>query len=107
MPSSKTVNADGSAVVEFIVFVLFGQLLVFAGGMQLAQWVDTKLKLELSAHQLARAEALGKSDELVPELKRDLPELRITKLFCGEDLVCVLAESGDLWARGVSVSSEN
>lgn len=38
MPSSKTVNADGSAVVEFIVFVLFGQLLVFAGGMQLAQW---------------------------------------------------------------------
>jgi hypothetical protein len=107
MPSSKICNSDGSAVVEFIVFVLFGQLLVFAGGMQLAQWVDTKLKLELSAHQLARAESLGKSEDLLPELKRDLPELRITKLFCGDNLVCVLAESGDLWARGVSVPSEN
>ena len=107
MRFKKTSQAEGSAVVEFIVFVLFGQLLVFSGAMQLAQWVDTKLKLELSAHQLARAVALGKSDALLPELKRDLPELRITEFTCGDVLTCLLAESGDLSASGVSFAGES
>lgn len=107
MQFKKTRDAEGSAVVEFIVFVLFGQLLVFSGGMQLAQWVDTKLKLELSAHQLARAVALGKGDVLLPELKRDLPELRIIEVNCGDELTCILAESGDLSASGVSFAGES
>jgi hypothetical protein len=107
MPLPKTSRAEGSAVVEFIVFVLFGQLLVFTGGMQLAQWLDTKLKLELSVHQLARAVAMGKSGDFLPELQRELPEFRFKVFACGEELVCVMAESGDLFASGVSYASEN
>jgi uncharacterized membrane protein affecting hemolysin expression len=105
MPLAKFRETAGSAVVEFIVFVLLGQMLVFSGGMQLAQWMDEKLKIELLSHQMARAMALGKGDRLLPELQQDynLTEVQISELACGESLVCVSASSANLSSRGLSI----
>ena len=103
----KNSGSTGSAVVEFIVFVLFGQLLVFSIGMQVSQWVDTKLKLELAAQQQVRALALGKGDHLLTELRQDLPEMVVSALNCSAELVCVTLKSGDLVAQGVSLRGEN
>jgi hypothetical protein len=103
----KTSGSVGSAVVEFIVFVLFGQLLGFSIGMQVSQWMDTKLKLELAAQQQVRALALGKGDQLLAELRQDLPEMAAASLNCSAELVCVTLKSGDLVARGVSLRGEN
>jgi len=103
----KTSGSTGYAVVEFIVFLLFGQLLVFSIGMQVSQWIDTKLKLELAAQQQVRALALGKGDQLLAELRQDLPEMVVSALNCSAELVCVKLKSGDLVAQGVSLRGEN
>jgi hypothetical protein len=105
MLSTKLRGTSGSAVVEFIVFVLVGQMFVFSGGMQLAQWIDDKLKIELLAHQMARAIALGKGDLLLPELQQDynFTQVEISELACGESLVCIVASSEKISSRGLSI----
>ena len=98
MQLPKTSGSTGSAVVEFIVFLLFGQLLVFSIGMQVSQWIDTKLKLELAAQQQVRALALGKGAQLLAELSQDLPDMVVSALNCSAELVCVTLKSGSLAA---------
>lgn len=94
----------GSAVIEFITFVLVGQLLVLSGSIQLATYVDHKLKLELMAHQIARAEAIGSSKVLFESLKNDyqLPTVNYETVRCPYKLVCVKIVDGKLSAIGVS-----
>ena len=94
----------GSTVVEFIAFVLIGQLLIFSGGMQVAESMDLKVRLELLANQAARALALGKADLLVNELKADynLESAVVTAIRCPQVLACVRVSLGDLQSIGVS-----
>lgn len=105
MQQPKYKCQSGSAVVEFIVFVLFGQLLVFSGGMQLASWVDAKLKLELAAHQVARGLSLGKGDLLLELANGNFgnDEIRVSEVDCNQALICIIARSGNLSAAGISV----
>jgi hypothetical protein len=97
-------NAEGSAVVEFLIFVVLGQLLVFSGGMHASQWMDKKLRLELFANQLARAHSLGKGDELILALKDDygFGNVSVTYDSCSKPLFCITAQIEDLKAYGVS-----
>lgn len=97
-------NSAGSAIVEFMIFVIFGQLLVFSGGLQASEWMDQKLRLELFANHLARAQSLGKEQELFDALADDyhFQNVTVTVNECGNSLSCVTAQIGDLKAFGVS-----
>lgn len=97
-------DQHGSAVVEFLIFIVFGQLLVFAGAMQASEWMDRKLRLELFANQVARAESLGKSEPLLVALKEDygLDGVVVTVDNCAKPLSCITAKLDELRAFGVS-----
>ena len=105
MPPMKFSESEGSAIVEFIVFVLFGQLLVFAGSLQIAENIDQKVRLDLFASQLARAEAVGKAELLIEELRNDyrLPDAAVLPEDCPRRLVCLRVTSNGAEAIGMSV----
>lgn len=105
MALSSFRSSSGSAIVEFITFILFAQLLVLGSSLQVSEWLDRKVKLELLASQLARAEALGRSEVLLPELVSDyqLAGANVQVLPCGKNFTCVSVSLGDLNARGVSL----
>lgn len=98
---------SGSAILEFIVFVLLGQLLIFSGTMVTAQTLDQKVRLELFASQLARAAALGKTEVLQQALSEDynLQGVSVAASTCQEQLVCLVVSLGESKANGVSVIS--
>ncbi|CAB4544309.1 MAG: hypothetical protein F2529_03640 [Actinobacteria bacterium] len=104
MLQMKFRNSAGSAIVEFMIFVIFGQLLVFSGALQASEWMDKKLRLELFANHLARAQSLGKERELFAALADDynLQNVTVTVNECGNSLSCITAQMGDLKAAGVS-----
>ena len=100
-------DTNGSALVEFLIFVVFGQMLVLTGGIQVSEWMDKKVRLELFAHQLARAESLGKANELFNVLKFDygLQDATVSIEQCGSELVCLTATEGALHSHGVSLKN--
>lgn len=97
----------GSILFEFITFVLFGQLLVFGSAMAILGELDQKLKVELTANQLARAGVLGKIDLLLPTLKSDyqLNELIVSEVSCSPDLFCLEIVADSRRALGVSLKN--
>lgn len=59
MYRSKLNGQAGSAVMEFITFVLVGQMMIFGGSMVLAKQLSQKVEGQLDAINRARALALG------------------------------------------------
>ena len=100
-------DSNGSALAEFLVFVVLGQILVLTGSMQANEWIDKKVRLELFAQQLARAESLGKANELFNVLKFDyrLQDATVKIDPCGTELVCLTAIDGAFRAYGVSLKN--
>ncbi|MFM2024068.1 MAG: hypothetical protein RLZZ56_81 [Actinomycetota bacterium] len=100
-------DESGSAILEFIVFVLVGQLLIFSGAMVAAQSLDQKVRLELFASQMARATALGKPEALQEVLTQDynLEGVSVSAVPCPEQFVCLVASLGESRANGVSIVS--
>jgi hypothetical protein len=98
---------SGSAILEFIVFVLVGQLLIFSGAMVTAQSLDQKVRLELFASQMARATALGKPAALQEVLTHDynLEGVTVAEAPCPGKIVCLVASLGESRANGVSLVS--
>ena len=96
----------GSAVIEFLGFTLIGQLLILTGSIQIASSLDLKLKLELMAHQVARAEAIGKGAEVFTALRLEyrLPKATFSKMSCTSNVVCVKILEGNNQAIGVSLN---
>jgi hypothetical protein len=85
----------GSAILEFITFVLVGQLLVFGGSMAIANQLREKVELQLFAAQAARSLALAR--ELT------LPEgVTVSGNECEGKLICVKVSKGALSVIGVS-----
>lgn len=90
-------------MVEFLVFVLVGELLVLALATGLFGEVDHKLRLELFAAQVARAYALG-NGELESVLRTDyrLPNAKLNLQHCGFGFTCISVLDDGVLAQGVS-----
>lgn len=97
----------GSAVFEFIVAVALGQVLVLAVNLQTIESLDQKVRLELAAGQLARAQGLGRFPELLAALEREFGsgEFRAEIKPCSSGLICVAASLGKQTSFGVSYQS--
>lgn len=80
-------NEEGSAILEFVTFVLVGQLLVFAASMTISSVITDKVELQILASQAARAIALGR-DFQIP------PGVTMAKRDCGLHLICLSLEKG-------------
>jgi hypothetical protein len=95
----------GSILVEFIAFVLLGQLFIFGASMTILGELDQKLKVDLLAHQLARAGAIGKVDSLLVSLQNDylLSQVKLTEVPCNQELFCLKVVADSRAALGVSL----
>jgi hypothetical protein len=85
----------GSAILEFITFVLVGQLLVFAASMSLSSALTNKVELQILASQAARTIALGRDFQVSSEV-------RLSKQDCGIHIVCLSLEKGELRVSAVN-----
>jgi hypothetical protein len=86
---------SGSAILEFITFVLVGQLIVFAASISLATQLTSKVELQVMASKVARTIALGR-DVQVPAT------VKLIQADCAGRLVCVILNRDDLKASAVS-----
>lgn len=85
----------GSAILEFASFVLVGQLLVFASSMTLSSALTNKIELQILASQAARTLALGRDFQFPPDVS-------FAKQNCGNHLICLTLEKGDLRVSAVN-----
>lgn len=85
----------GSAILEFITFVLVGQLLVFAASMSLSSALTNKVELQIMASQAARTIALGRGFQVAPDVT-------LSTRDCGIHLVCLTLEKGELKVEAVN-----
>ena len=79
---------SGSAILEFITFVLIGQLMVFGGSIALATELSSKVELQILAATAARTIALGREVQVPSNVKIDQPD-------CPARLVCVNLSRGE------------
>lgn len=86
---------SGSALFEFVVFVLLGQLLVFAGSMAIASEFSSKVELQIMASQAARNLAL----ERLPSIPS---EVELVRDSCSVRLICVTLKRGKQVVSAVS-----
>lgn len=72
----------GSAILEFVSFVLVGQLLVFGGSFALATELTAKVELQILASQIAKT--------LAQEAAITLPAgVEMIEKSCGSEIICV------------------
>jgi hypothetical protein len=95
----------GSILFEFIAFVLLGHLFIFGATMTILGELDQELKVDLFAHQLARAGAIGKLDSLLVSLLNDyqLGHVKLTQVPCNQELFCLEVVADSRSALGVSL----
>jgi hypothetical protein len=98
-------SEHGSILFEFIAFVLLGQLFIFGATMTILGELDQKLKVDLFAHQLARAGAIGNLDSLLVSLQNDyqLSQVKLIEVPCNQQLFCLEVVADSRTALGVSL----
>ena len=85
----------GSAILEFITFVMVGQVVVFGATMALANQLSTKVELQIAAANAARSIALGRDFQLPTNVS-------LSQSVCLPRLVCVTLSRGDEKVTSVS-----
>jgi hypothetical protein len=93
----KKIESDrGSAILEFIVFILVGQLLVFGWSVSAASSLYEKVSIQIQAEQVALNLAHGTSQEL--------PEgTSLQQYACSPSFICVALVRGNLTAQAVGM----
>lgn len=86
---------SGSAILEFITFVLIGQLMVFGGSIALATELSSKVELQMMAATAARTIALGREVQIQSNVSLVQPD-------CPARLVCVTLSRGEQKVAAVS-----
>lgn len=84
---SKAREQLGSAILEFVIFVILGQLLVFGGSIALSTLLTSKVELQILAANATRSIAL----KVDPELPAGVQMVRDA---CSPPLVCVTLQQG-------------
>lgn len=85
----------GSAILEFITFVLIGQLMVFGGSIALATELSSKVELQMMAATAARTIALGREVQIQSNVS-------LVQAGCPARLVCVTLRRGEQKVSAVS-----
>lgn len=85
----------GSALFEFITFILLGQLLVFGGSILLSSELTNKVELQVLASQTARNIAL-KQELSLP------PDVTLIRDSCVQRVVCITLKLGNQTVSAVS-----
>jgi hypothetical protein len=89
-------SESGTAILEFVAFVLVAQLFVLGISLQLAQTLTQKVRLQILASAEAKAEAGNKSIE-PPE------GIRESHLECDASLLCLALSQGTTRVVGLSL----
>lgn len=95
MFQSKVREQQGSAILEFIIFVMVGQMLVFGVSTELAALFTSKVELQILASNAARSIA----QKLEPEVPAGVT---LVQVVCSTHLVCVTLHSGTTRVSAVS-----
>lgn len=85
----------GSAVLEFIIFILLGQLLVFGGSFLISAELAKKIELQVLASQTARTLALNREISLPVEVS-------IFRSNCIARVICITLKQGKQSVSAVS-----
>mgnify|MGYP006895945903 FL=1 len=89
------VSSDaGSAILEFILFVVVGQMLVFAGSLAISSTLASKVELQILATNAATSIALNQ-DPLIPS------GVELIRRACSAELVCLSLRKGSLSVSAV------
>lgn len=92
----RNFKADsGSAILEFIAFVLIGQVLVLITSITLAGNISSKVELQLVAVDIARQMALG-ANPAPPE------GVEVSVDLCNSPVLCLTVSKGDQKQSAVS-----
>ena len=86
---------SGSAILEFITFVMIGQLMVFGGSIALAAELSSKVELQMMAATAARTIALGREVQIQSNVS-------LVQSGCPARLVCVTLSRGEQKVAAVS-----
>lgn len=84
----------GSAVLEFIMFVVLGQMLVFAGALAISSTLTSKVELQILATNATRSIAMDQ-EPILP------PDVDITQTSCSLPLVCLSLRKGSMSVSAV------
>lgn len=89
------VSSDaGSAILEFILFVVVGQMLVFAGALAIASTLASKVELQILATNATTSIALNQ-DPLIPS------GIELIRRACSTELVCLSLRKGSISVSAV------
>jgi hypothetical protein len=96
MRQPKFSSDRGSAILEFLAFVLVGQLLIFSGSMTISQQLTAKVSLQNLA--VIQARSISKNLDL------DLPSgVLLTERSCGARFVCIVLSQNGQTVSAVSL----
>lgn len=103
MLPSKFLSERGSAILEFITFVLVGQLLILGLAVSTSMTLSHRAKLELFSATLARAISQGHPQlEAILRLDYQLPSALVRQISCKAEYVCLEVHDGQLSSVGVA-----
>ena len=86
---------SGSALLEFITFILIGQLFVFGGSMLISTELAQKVELQVLASQTARNIALNREATLPADVT-------VVEGSCVARVICVTLRRGNQSVSAVS-----
>lgn len=86
---------SGSAVLEFITFILLGQLMVFGGSLLISSELAKKVELQVLAGQTARNIALNRELSLPADVA-------LVEDSCATRVVCISLKRGNQTVSAVS-----
>ena len=104
MPRTKTNSEEGSAILEFLVFVMLGQLLIMVFVNSISSELELETRLQLFANTLVRVKA-PLQPQIEQTLRTDyrLPDATVKELTCSQNLVCLQVSQGKHRAIGVGL----
>ena len=96
MCQPKASAEKGSAVLEFILFVVLGQMLVFTGALALSSSLTSKVELQILATNASKSIAMNQD----PTLPSDV---QLIRTVCSEPLICLTLRQGSMTVAAVSL----
>jgi hypothetical protein len=87
-------SESGSAILEFILFVVVGQMLVFAGSLSISTTLESKVELQILATNAITSISLNQ-DPLIPS------GVELIRRACSAELVCLSLRKGSLLVSAV------
>lgn len=104
MPRTKTNSEEGSAILEFLVFVMLGQLLIMVFVNSISSELELETRLQLFANTLVRVKApLQPQFEQTLRTDYRLPDATVKELTCSQNLVCLQVSQDKHRAIGVGL----